>query len=161
MGLDNRDPPGEIARVGGHRRQPVLNMTTAWPGSLSLQCLRATQQLVLYLAKSARLQPRGQCSLEWWRDLWYLWSHSDSKTSKKVEWLDFGACLISSLPWAIFNYLLFVHVCQIQASDCSDWIELVHTWYLPAVSNGQSWSEISMKGMSQIDVLSWVPDVSD
>ena len=26
MGLDNRDPrPGEIARVGGHRRQPVLN----------------------------------------------------------------------------------------------------------------------------------------
>ena len=27
MGLDNRDPrPGEIARVGGHRRQPVLNM---------------------------------------------------------------------------------------------------------------------------------------
>ena len=26
MGLDNRDPRcGEIARVGGHRRQPVLN----------------------------------------------------------------------------------------------------------------------------------------
>ena len=26
-GLDNRDPrPGEIARVGGHRRQPVLNI---------------------------------------------------------------------------------------------------------------------------------------
>jgi len=29
MGLDNRDPrPGEIARVGGHRRQPVLNKKT-------------------------------------------------------------------------------------------------------------------------------------
>ena len=28
MGLDNRDPrPGEIARVGGHRRQPVLNIS--------------------------------------------------------------------------------------------------------------------------------------
>ena len=36
MGLDNRDPrPGEIARVGGHRRQPVLNIIgrimTFWP----------------------------------------------------------------------------------------------------------------------------------